>query len=86
MKTALHALIVVVAGSLLGILVISLCNIWFPGGRVCSLMNTGINTGLNPATLDLTVIELTLGLVFKFNVASLLGIFIAAVIYKQLIK
>lgn len=86
MKNALHALIVVVTGSLLGTFVGKLAEIWFPGGQAVTLLNTGINTGLNPATLDLAIIEVTLGLVFKFNVAALLGIFIAGVIYKQLIK
>ncbi|HNT97690.1 MAG TPA: DUF4321 domain-containing protein [Elusimicrobiales bacterium] len=86
MKNALHALIVVVTGSLLGTFVGKLAEIWAPGGRAVSLLNTGIDTGLAPATLDLTIIELTFGLIFKFNVAALLGIFIAAVVYKQLIK
>jgi hypothetical protein len=86
MKNALHALIVVVTGSLLGTFVGKLAEIWAPGGRMVSLLGTGIDTGLAPATLDLTIIELTFGLIFKFNVAALLGIFIAAVVYKQLIK
>jgi len=86
MKNILNVAVVIVIGSLLGIFIGKLCNIWFPAGRISSLINTGIDTGLRPTTLDLNLIEFTVGLVFKFNIASVAGIFIAAVIYKQLIK
>lgn len=87
MKNALHVVVVVVVGSLLGMFLTKLFGIWFPpGSQVAGLINTGINTGLNPTTVDLTLVELTAGLVFKFNIASILGIFVAAVIYKQLVK
>ena len=87
MKNALHVVIVVVVGSLLGLFLTKLFNIWFPAGsQVASLINTGINTGLNPTTVDLNLVEVTAGLVFKFNIASILGIFLSAVVYKQLVK
>ncbi|HAH32368.1 MAG TPA: hypothetical protein DCL44_08655 [Elusimicrobia bacterium] len=86
MKNILHVVVVIVVGSLLGIFFNKLCNICFPAGEISNLINTGINTGLNPTTLDLNLIEFTVGMVFKFNIASIAGIFISAVIYKQLIK
>ena len=86
MKNLLHVVVVIVVGSLVGIVIGKLCNIWAPDGNLTALVNTGINTGLQPATLDLSLIELTIGLVFKFNIAGVIGIFISAVIYKQLIK
>ncbi len=37
----------------------------------------------NPVTLDLGVVELTLGLMFKINVSSIIGIIIAVFIYRK---
>ena len=57
-----------------------------PTSQVSSLLGIGIDTGLRPTTIDLNLIEFTFGLVFKLNMASIAGIFLSAVIYKQLIK
>ncbi|HBA62126.1 MAG TPA: hypothetical protein DCZ92_15195 [Elusimicrobia bacterium] len=86
MKSALHVTVVVVVGSLLGLFIGKLLNIWFPVGQINTLLNTGVHTGLNPTTVDLNLIEITAGLVFKFNISSIAGIFLAAVVYKQLVK
>ncbi len=87
MKTILHILVVVVTGSLFGTVLTKLTSIWFsPQGNLNSILNTAINTGLNPTTVDIGVIQFTLGLIFKFNVATLIGIFFSAIIYKQMIK
>jgi hypothetical protein len=87
MKTIFHILIVVVTGMLFGSVINKLGSIWFSQtGNVNSILATAVNTGLNPTTVDLGVIQFTLGLVFKFNIATVTGIFIAAVIYKQIIK
>ena len=86
MKNVLNVAVVIVIGSLFGMFITKLCNIWFPVGQISNLINTGIDTGLRPITLDLKLIEFTVGLVFKFNIASVAGIFVAAVIYKQLVK
>jgi len=86
MKNVLHVVVVVVVGSLLGLVMGKLINMWFPTGEINALMNTGINTGLNPTTINLSIVELTAGLVFKFNISSIAGIFLSAVVYKQIIK
>ena len=87
MKNALHVVVIVVVGSLLGLFLTKVLNIWFPvGSQIAGLINTGINTGLNPTTVDLNMVEVTAGLVFKFNIASIAGIFLAAVVYKHLVK
>jgi len=87
MKIIFHILIVVVTGTLFGSVINKLGSIWFSQtGNVNSILATAVNTGLNPTTVDLGVIQFTLGLVFKFNIATVTGIFIAAVIYKQIIK
>jgi hypothetical protein len=86
MKNVLHVVVVVVVGSLLGLFIGKLLNMWFPVGQVNALINTGINTGLTPTTVDLNLVEFTAGLVFKFNISSIIGIFLSAVVYKQIVK
>ncbi|MEW5951281.1 MAG: DUF4321 domain-containing protein [Elusimicrobia bacterium] len=86
MKTIAHILVVVVTGSLLGTFLGKLVHLWFPQGNAASLISTSINTGLNPVTVDLSVIQFTLGLVFKFDIMTVAGVFFAAMIYKQLVK
>ncbi len=86
MKTAAHILVVIVTGSLLGTFLGKLVHLWFPQGQAASLMATSINTGLNPVTIDLSVVQFTLGLVFKFDIMTVAGVFISAMIYKQLVK
>ena len=86
MKNVLHVVVVVVVGSLLGLFISKLLNIWFPAGQINALLNTAINTGLHPTTVDLNLVEFTAGLVFKFNISSIAGIFLSALVYKQLIK
>ena len=44
----------------------------------------GMDFGLvDPITLDLGVVQLTLGLLFKINVSSIIGIAIAIFIYRR---
>lgn len=41
--------------------------------------------GLNePITLDLSVVNLTFALMFKINIASIIGMFIAVFVYKKI--
>lgn len=86
MKNVLNVLVVVVVGSLLGLFIGKLFNMWFPAGQINALLNTGINTGLQPTTVDLNLVEFTAGLMFKFNISSIIGIFLSAVVYKQIVK
>lgn len=86
MKNFLHIVIVIIVGSLIGTFINKLFAIWFPQGQIHNLINTAVNTGLNPTTLDLNIIEFTIGCIFKFNVSSIIGIFFTALIYKQLLK
>lgn len=47
-------------------------------------LSYGQSFGLsNPVTLDLGVVQLTLGLMFKINIASIIGIIISVFIYRK---
>lgn len=84
MKNILYFIVVVIVGALLGAFLGKLLGIWFPAGLVHNLFATELTAGLRPATLDLAVIDLTLGCMFKFNITSVIGILLAAIIYKKL--
>ena len=50
-----------------------------------SWLSYGENFGLlNPIELDLDVIQFTFGIVFKINIASIIGIVLAVFIYKKI--
>lgn len=50
-----------------------------------SWLSYGEEFGLaNPIELDLSVIKLTFGLMFKINIASIIGIVLAIFIYKKI--
>ena len=37
----------------------------------------------NPATLDLSVVTITLGMMIKINIASIIGVIVALFVYKK---
>ena len=49
-----------------------------------SFLSYGQTFGIStPVTLDLGVLQLTLGLIFKINIAGILGIILAIFIYRK---
>lgn len=70
-----------VIGSFLGELLGSL----LPGGWWQDLLTRGPTVGLvDPATLDLKFLSLTLGLTVKVNLVAVLGLVVAAVVLRKL--
>jgi hypothetical protein len=56
-----------------------------PGGYVEAIFSKGISPGITPpAVLDLKVLTLTLGVTMKINLASLIGIVLALIVYRKL--
>lgn len=66
----------IVVGGLLGQLASSVDFLWWLGYG----QEFGIST---PITLDLSVITLTFGLMFKINIASIIGMILAIFIYRK---
>jgi hypothetical protein len=68
-------------GSVLGEVIASLA----PGGYVEAVFSKGVNPGIAPpVVLDLKVVTLTLGLTMRINLASLVGIVLALLVYRKL--
>lgn len=65
-----------VLGGLIGEIASSVKSLWW--------LSYGQNFGLsNPIELDLSVITITFGLMFKINIASIIGMAIAIFIYRK---
>ena len=66
----------IVIGGLLGELAGNVDFLWW--------LSYGQNFGLStPIQLDLSVVQLSFGLMFKINIASIVGMIIAIVIYRK---
>lgn len=78
-------LLVIVAGLVIGSLLGELLGALLPTGWGQNLLTAGPTIGLtSPATLDLRLLSLTFGLVFKVNVVGVVGIVLAALVVGRL--
>jgi hypothetical protein len=79
-------IIVIVAGALMGLFIGKFIALTIPQGSIKDLFATELSAGLSPATIDLKILELTFGCQFKFSITSIIGIIIAALIFKKIAK
>jgi len=85
-KGILTGVVVIVVGALLGSFIGGFIGHTFPDGVIHDLFSKEITAGLSPAMLDLRVLEITFGCLFKFNVPAVLGILLAAFLYRTVVK
>ncbi len=85
-KNILMAVVVIVIGALLGSFIGGFIGHAFPEGVVHDLFSKEITAGLQPTTLDLRVLEFTFGCLLKFNVPSVIGILLAAFLFRTVAK
>ena len=85
-KNILTGVIIIVVGALLGSFIGGFIGHAFPDGMIHDLFSKEITAGLQPANLDLRVLEITFGCLFKFNVPSVIGILLAAFLFKTVAK
>ena len=86
MRSVLTGAIIVVVGALIGGFLGRAIGMILPHGRVVDLLSRGITAGLPPTHLDLSVIDLTFGCMFRLNVMSVVGIVLAALLVKVVMK
>ena len=82
-KSLFMGIIIIVIGALLGSFIGGFIGHTFPDGVIHDLFSKEISAGLQPAVLDLRVLELTFGCILKFNVPSVIGIFLAAYLFRS---
>jgi len=85
-KSVIWFLVVVVVGALIGSFLGKFIGMVVPNGSIRDLFATEISAGLSPATLNLRVIELTFGCLLKFNITSVLGVIVSAIIFQKIAK
>ncbi|NLD87331.1 MAG: DUF4321 domain-containing protein [Clostridiales bacterium] len=82
-KNTFIFILVILTGAVVGGLIAELCrNVSF-----LSWLAYGSSFGVsidNPLVLDLSVVKLKFGIIFDINIATILGIVIALLIYKKL--
>lgn len=76
----------IIAGALMGLFLGKFISFAVPEGAIRDLFSTEIAAGLSPATLDLKIVELTLGCRLKFSITSIIGIIVSALIFKKISK
>ncbi len=77
---------VLVTGALLGGFFGKFLGMAFPSGRIHELFAGEITAGLHPTHIDLHLVDLTFGCLFRFNMFSLIGVIVAALLFKIVLK
>jgi hypothetical protein len=78
-------LVIVILGALIGSVIGEVIAALAPRGYLEAIFSKGISPGISPpAVLDLKVLTLTLGATMRINVASVLGIVLALLLYRKL--
>jgi hypothetical protein len=78
-------LAILVLGALIGSVIGEVIGALAPGGSLEAIFARGISPGISPpAVLDLKVVTITLGATMRINLASVLGIALALLIYRRL--
>jgi hypothetical protein len=85
MDSVVVLLVILILGALIGSVIGEVIGALAPGGYLETIFAKGVNPGITPpAVLDLKVLTLTLGVTMKINLASVLGISLAMLIYRKL--
>lgn len=85
LDSVIALLVILILGALIGSVIGDVIGALVPGGYVAAIVSQGITPGIAPpAVLDLKVLTLTLGATVRVNLASVLGIVLALLIYKRL--
>ena len=81
-KKLVTYVVILVFGLLLGGLLGELISTLLPAGVVKDFFVTTVGGRLGPATLDLIVLTFTAGVAVKLNVMSLIGLLVAAYLFR----
>lgn len=85
-KNVFGFIVIIVVGALLGSFLGKFVSTVVPAGSLQDMFRTEVSAGLKPTVLDLQVLELTFGCLFKFNITAVIGIFLAAYLFRSILR
>jgi len=85
-KSVIWFIFIIVVGALLGSFLGNFIGIIVPAGSWKDLFLTELSAGLDPTRLDLKIIDLTFGCLFKINLMSIIGIIVSALVFRKISK
>ena len=72
-------------GGLLGGMLGEILTVFSPSEQIQTIFARSLSPGINPPlTVDLVLIKVTLGFLFKINLLTILGIFLGIYLYKNI--
>ena len=74
----------IVFGALVGSVMGEIFGAFFPPGLMHTLLSKGVFIGFDPTSINLQVIILTLGFVFRFNLLSAVGVVLGVYAFRKL--
>ena len=72
--------VVLIVGAVIGTLLGEILGQLIPSGPIHTIFSRGVTAGVSPFTIHLLVFDLTLGLLIKLNLCTVLGL-VAAFVY-----
>jgi hypothetical protein len=84
-ESVVALVVILILGALIGSVIGEVIGALAPGGYLEAIFAKGISPGITPpAVLDLKVFTLTVGATVRINLASVVGIALALLIYRRL--
>ena len=75
----------ILIGGLLGGMLGEILTVFSPSEQIQTIFARALSPGINPPlTVDLVLIKVTLGFLFKINLLTILGIFLGIYLYKNI--
>ncbi|NKB82523.1 MAG: DUF4321 domain-containing protein [Nitrospirales bacterium] len=84
-RSGLTLLGFIFVGGLLGGVLGEILRVFAPAGMIQDIFTQSVSPGLDPPfTVNLVLLKLTIGFIFKINLLTLLGIFLGIYLYKNI--
>lgn len=85
-KNLIYFILIIVIGTLLGAFIGKVVYKIFPSdSTVKEMLAVEIKPGIQPTTIDLGIVEFTIGAVVKLNITAVVGLILAAIIFHKLV-
>jgi hypothetical protein len=81
-----YFILILLIGTLIGAFIGKVIYKLFPAdSTVRDMLAVEIRPGIQPATIDLGILDITFGAVIKLNITAVIGLIITAIIFRKLV-